>query len=327
MNQETQSPKSKIQNAPVFAFVPSYNHAPFIERCLRSIFKQTYAPAKLLVIDDGSKDDSPRLITRILSDCPFPSEFIARENRGLCATLNEGFDRSEGEFFAYLGSDDVWLQQFIENRVELLGQNPNAVLAYGNAFLIDENDAVIENSARWNLYKADNEREMLLRGIAPISSSVLYRRASLEKVRWNDDSRLEDYELYLKMLNVGAFAFDENVAAAWRQHDHNTSGDTDLMLTEVLAALNRNAESLGISDEAQKRKYMALTELAYSENFARNYNKSAALRILRKNFYESPSVKFVLRSALRLLIPNAILRWRKSVNRRNTAREYQNFNF
>ncbi|HLM59831.1 MAG TPA: glycosyltransferase family A protein, partial [Pyrinomonadaceae bacterium] len=73
----------------VSVLVPSYNHAPFIERTLRSIFKQTLAPKKLIVIDDGSKDESAAIIERVLEDCPFSAEFIRRENRGLSVTLNE----------------------------------------------------------------------------------------------------------------------------------------------------------------------------------------------------------------------------------------------
>ena len=87
----------------VFVVVPSYNHAPFVEKCLRSIIGQSVRPTKLLVIDDGSNDGSPDVIARVLKDCPFPSELIARENRGLCATLNQSFDESSGEYFAYLG--------------------------------------------------------------------------------------------------------------------------------------------------------------------------------------------------------------------------------
>ena len=57
--------KDRIKSE-VFAFVPSYNHAPFIEKCLNSIINQTLSPKKLLVIDDGSKDDSPKIIEKIL---------------------------------------------------------------------------------------------------------------------------------------------------------------------------------------------------------------------------------------------------------------------
>src|SRR5688572_31576592 len=113
------------RNEGVFAFVPSYNHAPFVEECLRSIFAQTLPPRKLLVIDDGSKDDSPAIIERVLKDCPFPSELIVRENRGLCCTLNEALELSEGRYFAYIGSDDFWLPEFLAARQEMLERRPN----------------------------------------------------------------------------------------------------------------------------------------------------------------------------------------------------------
>ena len=58
----------------VSVVVPSYNHARFVERTLRSVFAQTHAPSELLVIDDGSADDSPRVVERVLRDCPFPCD-------------------------------------------------------------------------------------------------------------------------------------------------------------------------------------------------------------------------------------------------------------
>src|SRR5688572_18242115 len=98
------SPEQESRRA-VFAVVPSYNHAQFVERCLRSIISQTQPPKKLLVIDDGSRDGSPAIIEAVLKDCPFECELIARENRGLCATLNQALDMSGEQYFAYLGSD------------------------------------------------------------------------------------------------------------------------------------------------------------------------------------------------------------------------------
>ena len=63
----------------IFVLVPSYNHAPFVERCLKSIINQSLQPKKLLVIDDGSKDNSVEIIDRVLKNCPFDAELIARE--------------------------------------------------------------------------------------------------------------------------------------------------------------------------------------------------------------------------------------------------------
>ncbi|MCS7054106.1 MAG: glycosyltransferase family 2 protein, partial [Ignavibacterium sp.] len=99
-------------------FVPSFNHSSFIEQTLRSIFHQTLPPKKLLVIDDGSSDDSPKVIEKVLKDCPFEHYFIKRENRGLTKTLNEALSMLEdAEFFAYIGSDDIWFPEFLQKRI------------------------------------------------------------------------------------------------------------------------------------------------------------------------------------------------------------------
>src|SRR5882672_4544514 len=150
----------------VSVVVPSYNHAPFVEATLRSIMKQTLQPAQLLVIDDGSRDESTAVIERVLSACPFPCELVVRSNRGLCATLNEGFERTRGNYFAYLGSDDLWLPDFLSARVGLLESRPEAVLAYGHAYFIDEQNAIIDCTADWAHYADGDVREMLLQTTA-----------------------------------------------------------------------------------------------------------------------------------------------------------------
>src|SRR5690348_2721533 len=95
------SPETVTRDS-VFVVVPSYNHAPFVTRCLRSIIGQTVQPKKLLVIDDGSNDGSPAIIEKVLNECSFECELIARENRGLTSTLNQALSLSDGEYFAYL---------------------------------------------------------------------------------------------------------------------------------------------------------------------------------------------------------------------------------
>ena len=308
-------------NDKCFAFVPSYNHAGFIERCLRSIFRQTTKPAKLLVIDDGSRDNSPRVIERVLRDCPFPCEFVARENRGLCRTLNEGFASSFGDYFAYLGSDDVWLPDFLANRISLLDSNKNAAMAYGNAYLIDEQDCILENSADWAAYKYDDTRKMLLMGIAPVSSSVCYRRTALEKVRWNDDSRLEDYELYLKLSAVGEFVFDKEVRAAWRQHGYNTSADLPLMLREVIAAQNRNRAVFGVDDSELALRQREIKFL-YAEILARRGRRKEALNLALESWRGAYSTAAIGKMAARLLIPQSVVKWRKQRENKRSLEKY-----
>src|SRR6266496_5683183 len=96
----------------VSVVIPSYNHGRFIARCIRSVIKQSYSPLELIVIDDGSDDESPKLIEAELKNCSFACDLISRPHKGLVPTLNEGLRRSRGKYFAYLGSDDVWLPAF-----------------------------------------------------------------------------------------------------------------------------------------------------------------------------------------------------------------------
>ena len=294
----------------VSVLVPSYNHALFVERTLRSIFAQTLPPSKLLVIDDGSQDESVSIIEKVLADCPFDAELIARENRGLCATLNEGLSKTGGEFFAYLGSDDIWYPDFLAARVKLLDEHPKAVLAFGHAHLIDENDQVIDSTVDWGTYRRGNQQQMLLRGYAPVSSTLVYRRSALAKVGWNERAKLEDYELYLQLSAHGEFVFDDSVLAAWRKHGKNTSRDTQFMLDEILSAQKRLAPKIGLSRTDLEQARIA-TKLAYLETFAREGDKKTAWRLLHENIHQMPSLKYLGKNLLRLCVPNLLFRKRR----------------
>lgn len=289
--------------------VPSYNYADFIGQTLRSIFLQTRAPDELLVIDDGSTDNSVEVIEAVLRECPFESRFIKRENKGLCATLNEGFEKTAGEYFAYLGADDLWLPGFLESRFALLESQPEAVLAYGHAYTIDRQNRVIESTEDFNTFYSGDARPMLERGIAPISSTVFYRRSALERHRWNVDSRLEDYELYLYLSHDGPFAFDPRALSAWRLHGQNVSRDTDMMLGACLAALELVANDLG-TDKNDLARARARTSLEYALIYARGKDKGKAFNLLVKNFIQSASIKTPGKILAHCIVPEGLKRLR-----------------
>lgn len=301
--------------------VPSYNHASFVAACLRSIFHQTYTPCELVVVDDGSTDESVQVIERTLLDCPFPCEFVARENRGLCRTLNEAFARTDGDYFAYIGSDDLWLPDFLEARVSMLEARPAAVLGYGHAYSIDAHNHIIDCTTDWAAYVDGDARRMLLTTLAPLSPTVLYRRRAIEHHRWNEQAQLEDYELYLRLSIEGEFAFDSRVLSAWRQHSSNTSGNLRLMGHERLAAQERIAESLGIGADELAR-FRALANFRNAEEFMRNGEKRTALKIAGENLRGIPSAAALARFAASVFLPHRFLRRRKARMRRHAQARY-----
>lgn len=288
-----------------FVLVPSYNHAQFIEECLRSIIVQKLPPRKLLVIDDGSTDGSLKIIEKVVKDCPFDAELIARGNRGLCNTLNEGFDLSEGEFFAYLGSDDRWLPDFLASRERLLRESPDAVLGFGNCLMIDEagnvTGSTADNFESQSMYVRSDPKEMLLTGMAPASPTVAYRRSFLSSGIWNDKARLEDYELYLKLSERGEFAFDPAVHSAWRVHDRNTSHDQAMMLEETLAAQARNAALLGLDGNGVEAA-RAATTFRHARIALQTGDKRRAFQLARSS-WTGTNAATLIKFLIRMMIP------------------------
>ena len=304
----------------ITVLVPSYNHAAFVERTLRSIFRQTLQPKLLIVIDDGSVDESPEIIRSVLGECPFEYRLIVRENRGLCASLNEALSQAPSEYFTYISSDDVWLPEFLESRSALLDKRPEAVLAYGHSYLIDEHDQIFDSTANWSDYTDGRATSMLLHPIIPASASVLYRRSVLDRFRWNESSILEDYELYLRLSNAGEFALDDRVLSAWRIHDRNTSGDFPRMVDEWLAAQERVADEIGLGGEALAR-IQNNVQLNCITSYIRHGHKGRAARLLWKNV-GSASSRSIADAVFRLLIPAPLLSWRRSVVKKRMIEKY-----
>lgn len=310
----------------VFVVVPSFNHARFVERMLRSIFRQTQAPTFLLVIDDGSIDDSPRVVERVLKDCPFSSELVVRENRGLCRTLNEALERANTPFFAYLGSDDLWRPEFLARRTALLEKRPGAALAYGHGAIIDPDDGIVDSSENWANYADGDPTAMLLRGGAPLSSTVVYRTAAIKNIGgWNEEFALEDYELYLRLVGAGEFAFDAGPPlAAWRRHAANTSREAEFMLAETIKAQRLTAARLGLDAPALARANAELS-WTYAEQLARRGARGRAFELARPHWRAAPDFGSVLKMALRLTVPVAVIEKRRERREREHAARHGTF--
>lgn len=310
----------------IFVVVPSYNHSPFVEQCLRSIFDQTLRPKKLLVIDDGSTDSSPKMIEATLKRCAFDCEFIVRENRGLSFTLNQGFALSDRKYFAYLGSDDYWLPNFLSERHRLLEERPDAVLAYGHSLVVNEGNEIVDCSADhpfgWGDFADGDVQEMLLAANSPVSSSVVYRSSALKQLSWNENARLEDYEMYLALSQLGDFAFDPQILSAWRRHSYNTSQDCEMMLSEVVGAQRRLASKLGLNESALNAA-RDRSAFLYARNSLAGGAKVPAFRLALKHWRGAGSplafAKFFLRFGTPMFIVNAA----RKVKRSRASQRYE----
>jgi glycosyltransferase involved in cell wall biosynthesis len=111
--------QAKTDASPLITVVlPAYNHARYVAQAIASVAAQTYPHIELVVIDDGSDDDTAAVISGCLADMALPTRFIARENRGAPATLNEGATLARGQYLAFLNSDDYFAPDRIARLVD-----------------------------------------------------------------------------------------------------------------------------------------------------------------------------------------------------------------
>jgi hypothetical protein len=203
----------------------------------------------------------------------------------------------------------------------MLEARASAVLGYGHAFLIDEKTEIIDCTLDWANYADGDARAMLLGDtIAPMSPTVLYRRAELERHGWNERARLEDYELYLRLSAEGEFAFDSNILSAWRQHTTNTSRDFVWMIEARLDAQRAVSEELKLNAD-ELNHFQRVLQFAGGEDLLRLGDKKHSLNYLRQG-WRSGSAAAHARVILRLLAPYSFIRWRKRRRQTRSASHY-----
>jgi len=171
--------------------VPSYNHERFIGTALKSIFEQSRRPDELIVVDDGSKDGSLRLIERLLSESPIPrSELIAQKNAGAHRALNVGIESASGRWVALLNSDDYY---YPDRFATMLAEAPPGQEGFLFSLLevVDGDDVPLPSSNPWRIWYAQLCAEietaptigfaLLLHSIPVTSGNFVFSRSLYEK--------------------------------------------------------------------------------------------------------------------------------------------------
>ena len=114
---------------------PSYNQAEFLEETIRSVLLQGYPNLEYIIMDGGSSDGSLEIIQKY---APFLAYWTSEKDDGQSAAINAGFQRAQGQYLAWLNSDDVYLPGAIQGMIEKLHINPQAGMAFGQTEVIDE---------------------------------------------------------------------------------------------------------------------------------------------------------------------------------------------
>tara|TARA_R100001244_G_scaffold10690_5_gene12653 strand:+ start:10876 stop:11781 length:906 start_codon:yes stop_codon:yes gene_type:complete len=223
----------------VSVIIASYNHGPYIEASIRSVMAQTYAHIELLVIDDGSTDDSVATITRLQKELGF--DFRVQANQGLSITLNEAIARCQGALIAPFGSDDVMLPARLSLQVDYMHDKPEVGICAGSVQEIDAQGQPLGRDKPPYWRRLDFEDVFLNRKPGSPAPTLLFRREALESVGGFDpEVRLEDLMIELKITRAGYFIdVLGEVLALYRVHGSNTYKNYPFMVDNVLRTFAR----------------------------------------------------------------------------------------
>ncbi|MFH2069020.1 MAG: glycosyltransferase [Candidatus Omnitrophota bacterium] len=206
---------------PVSVIIPTLNREKYIRQCIESVLSQDYLNLEVIVVDNGSTDNTEE----ILKSFGGRIKFLKEEKRGISAARNKGLRESQGEFIGLLDSDDFYLPGKISLSIKKLLENPYISLIYTDYIVVDSEGRRTEAVKKEQPPPEELTRNFL-EGFGILPSTTFLRKACLKKSGYFDETMryAEDTELWFRMLKAGCrFKHFPETLTAYRRHPENHS--------------------------------------------------------------------------------------------------------
>jgi glycosyltransferase involved in cell wall biosynthesis len=262
----------------VSVIIPAFNQARYLAGALQSVLDQSYRDLEIIVIDDGSTDETWSMAQRFGDAI----HYIRQNNQGLPSARNRGIRQAQGKYIALLDSDDEWLPQFLESMLSLAARQPEADVYYCNARCVDEQGQELPQLAGGYLMQPQAMYAALLRANFLIPSAVLLRRDAIVEAGLFDQAMIngcEDWDLWLRLLPTHMFVGTMACLVRYRLHGDNFSNDLIKMQQAMLAVTEKHFGS----DDGQWRIWTAEKRRAYGGA----YRYCALTSLLRQHDWQA----------------------------------------
>jgi glycosyltransferase involved in cell wall biosynthesis len=218
----------------VSVIIPCYNQAHFLSDAIESVLSQTYPYFEVIVVDDGSPDNTSEVAAR------YPSvKCVRQENRGLAGARNGGLPHARGDFLLFLDSDDRLMPDALETNLRYFDAHPGCGLVCGQQRVIAEDGSLLKVLRR-PLIGGDLYATLLARSHPLIPGSVMFRRAAFDSVKPYDSAvnGAADYELYFRIARRYPTYWHDEVVLEYRRHGSNmTTTKAANMLADTVEVL------------------------------------------------------------------------------------------
>jgi len=280
-------------NPLVTIIIPSYNHSKWIGDAIASVQDQTYDNWELIVVDDGSQDDTAKILQTYAED-PRIQVICNPVNRGQSAVVNQALYLSRGEFICFLPSDDWYLPQKIQLQVERFQDRPEdygVVYGKGQRYFGDIAKLVdidLPTHEGWVL-------RQLIEGNFVYPVTPMFRRACFQDFPFDETYSAEGEAIYLKIAIKYRFSFVNHVVGVMRDHPGNTGKKTRMMYADNLRYWNEffSRRDIPASIRPLKRWCIAKLERMTGLTLINIESRHAAGRKhLFKAIYNNPKLLF-----------------------------------
>ncbi|CAN5646793.1 hypothetical protein BH10ACT11_BH10ACT11_16170 [soil metagenome] len=191
--------------------IPAYRAPRTIVSAIRSVLAQTEEDLELIVVDDGSGDETPEVARRTIGDDP-RGRVIEQANRGVAGARNTGIGEARGEYVSFLDNDDLWLPRYLSQMGEALKESSRVGLAYTDGYTLDDANKKIRvattmSNANPTESSIEDRTELILRLVESnfILSSSTARRDVLNELGGFDTSvtGVDDFDMWLRIVAAG----------------------------------------------------------------------------------------------------------------------------
>ena len=253
----------------VSVLLPTYNRAKYLLESVNSALDQTFRDLEVVIVDDGSTDDTPQVVRGIQDP---RVRYLYQENRGVSAALNTAWREAHGEYLALLGSDDVWLSNLLEELVPVLDADPNLGLVYARAQGMDAQGRPLPQILGAPEKFPGESLRSILYGDFVCGLAAVFRRASLGRVGGFNETMTgnEDWDLWIRLAEQYHFAYRDDILARYRMHPQSLTGgrseaykliilDRVRLIENYYARASVPAQALAVKALARRNVYMDVT--------------------------------------------------------------------
>ncbi len=246
----------------VSVIIPAYNKADYTCRAVDSVLRQTYPHLELIVVDDGSTDNTQERLKTYGNRI----QYIYKSNGGACSARNAGIGRAKGEYIALLDCDDMYLPNKIELSVGHLQRHPDAGFVHTKAYLIDREDQTV------SVYERPENRSQgwiaarLIFGNFICNSTAVIRRSCLDRVGLFDETIFTpaDWDMWLRLAEQFQAVFIDIPLTQYRITDNYIFNKLELAEREEAVTIDKYFQRNPSQSRVLKNKVLSHWHLRFA---------------------------------------------------------------